>query len=254
MRLIGKSGILLLLLTLMVAGCKKSILNDDPGITTSDNVRLRIFPYWNNYYFNSDSLYFAGGSFLKVDEISVIHSNFTFVDDGDTLPAGEIREWKITGGTDLLLGYLEPGSYTGFYIYKVGLDSVSNLKPPQSYPEGHPLANTQYYRGPGKGYNFITITGRIQDPNKPNSEPTIPLKWVVATQDLVLDYKMTESFNVVAGKMVTFDVVFDVAKLFDGLFPLVNPIIKADPSDTQDFNLAQTLQNNFKTKAYKIQI
>jgi hypothetical protein len=147
---------------------------------------------------------------------------------------------------------LAPGSYSGFYRYLVGLDPLANSRAPGEQPAGSPL-NSSNYRGNGQGYNFVTITGRIQDPNKPNSEPDIPMKWVLATEDLNMQFGMAKSFNVTAGKPVTFDVVLTVEDLFTGLAPLGTPIIEADPGDANDFQNAEQLKNNF-FQAYKIQL
>ncbi len=245
---------LVLVVSAGTLSCKKSILSDDPGTIENKNIKLQIFPYWGSYYYNPDSLYFAGGAFIKIDEISIVHSDFYFVNAGDTLPASDPVEWKLTSGEFLDLAYLEPGSYTGFYEYIVGVDSAANFYPPQLQPKESVLnTNTSLYRGPGKGYNFITITGRIQDPNKPGTEPSIPMKWVVANNGLQINYFQPKSFNVAAGKDVTFAVVLQIEQLFNGLYPIVTPQIKADATNQADMDNTEVLQQNFKN-AYLVQI
>lgn len=250
-----KTGVIVLLLALSFIGCaKKSILSDDPGDLSTKNVQIKIFPYWNSYLYSPDSLYFAGGAFLKIDDISILHSDYYFVNDGDTLPISDPVEWKLSEGGDVMLGYLEQGSYSGFYRYKVGLTPTLNAKSPSDFASSNPLSNQSLYRGANQGYNFVTITGRIQDPAKPGSEPSIPLKWVIATNEFAVQFGRGQSFNVVAGKPVTFVVVLDIAKLFEGLYPITTPIIACDPTNTADFNQATTLQANFKNKAYNLQL
>jgi hypothetical protein len=250
-----KTIVIVVLASVSFIGCaKKSILSDDPGNLSSNNVQIKIFPYWNNYLYNADSLYFAGGAFFKIDDISILHSDYYFVNDGDTLPKSDPTEWKLSKGGDVMLGYLEAGSYSGFYRYKVGLDATTNAKSPADFPASNPLSQKSLYRGANEGYNFVTITGRVQDPAKPNSEPSIPLSWVIATDDFSVQYGMGQSFNVVAGRPVTFVVILDMAKLFEGLYPITTPIIKCDPSDPSDFGHATTLYNNFKNKVYKLQL
>ncbi len=245
---------LLVSFTLLLEGCKTDILSDDGDPTsTAKNVRVRVFAYVNGYLLNTDSLYFLGGANVKFDDISIIHSNYYFVDMGDTLKPGDAGEWRFTNGDpNVFLYQLPPGSYSGFYRYLVGLDSLSNSRAPKDQPSGSPL-NSDNYRGQGKGYNFVTIKGRIQDPNKPNSEPDIPMKWVLSTTQLNMEFGMGKSFNLVTGKPATFDVVFDVEKLFTGLAPLGTPMIEADPSNPNDFGNAETLRQNF-IQAYNIQL
>lgn len=239
---------------LFIQSCKKSILDENENSTlTADNLRVRIFPYVNGYLYNKDSLYFLGGANLKIDEIEVLHSNFYFVDQGDTLPAGDPTLWKLNGGGDVYLYQLPPGSYSGVYRYLVGLTSTTNAKAPADQPEGSILRDGKLYRGNGKGYNFVIITGRIQDPNKPNSEPSMPLKWVIATDDLAMQFGMGKSFNLVTGKAVTFDVIFRLEKLFNGMAPIATPTINSDPANANDMQQATKLRDNF-LQAYEIQL
>jgi hypothetical protein len=153
---------------------------------------------------------------------------------------------------NVYLYQLPPGSYSGLYRYIVGIDSVTNLLPPSNQPQGSPL-NGDLYRGSGKGYNFVTIEGRIQDPNKPGTEPSIPYKWVLSGPAFNMQFGMGMSFNLVTGKPVTFDVIFSLEKLFAGLAPLGTPEIESDPNKPNDITNAQTLQSNFK-EAYQIQL
>jgi len=248
------SSIIILLISASFVGCKKSILSDETGDFEAKNVRIKIFSYWNDYLYSKDSLYIINGAALKIDDISILHSDYYFVNDGDTLPTSEPTEWKLSVGGDVQLGYLDEGSYSGFYRFKVGLAPDVNAKAPKDFPASSPLSDQSLYRGPGNGYNFVTITGRIQNPNKPFSEPDIPLKWVFATDTFAIQHGQAQSFNVVTGKEVTFNVILDIAKLFDGIFPSVTPIIKCDPSKPNDFNAAQILQQNFKNEAYKLQL
>lgn len=252
-----KYSVLVLMLlgfSFLFQGCKKSILNEDDASTlTADNIRVRIFPYVNGYLYNKDSLYFLGGAKLKIDEIEVLHSNFYFVEQGDTLPEGEPQVWTLTGGDDVYLYQLAPGSYSGFYRYLVGLNSVTNAKAPADQPETSILRTSKLYRGNGKGYNFVVITGRIQDPDKPTAEPAIPLKWVIATDDLAMQFGMAKSFNLVTGKAVTFDVIFSLERLFNGMAPLATPTISADPANANDMQQATRLRDNF-LQAYILQL
>jgi hypothetical protein len=244
----------LTVVTLLFSGCKTDILSDDGESTlTANNIRLRIFPYVNGTFYNSDSVYFLGGANVTIDEIIVVHDNYFFVDQGDTLPKGDPAVWKLsTFDPNVYLYQLSPGSYSGMYRYLVGIDSVSNLLPPSNQPQGSPL-NNDLYRGSGKGYNFVTIRGKIQDPSNPGSAPSIPYNWVLSGPSFNMQYGMGMSFNLVTGKPVTFDVIFSLEKLFTGLAPLGTPEIKSDPNLPNDMANAQILQSNFQ-EAYKIQL
>ena len=250
-----KSLSLVLLLAIAFGGCKQSILEDEGGNTIDENIRLRIFPYWNNYFFSTDSIYLAGGSFIQIDKISIIHSNFTFVNDGDTLEPGPVVEWHTGMGNEIFMGSLPTGTYSGFYFFNIGVDSVSDAFPPSFYPEGSVLGKGDHYRGPLLGgYNYVTITGNIVNPAAPLLGPSIPMTWLIATQDLVTTYDRAKSFNVVPGKYVTIDVKLDVSKLFTSLSPLTTPTIASNPNDQNDFDQAVILHENFSKEAYEIEL
>jgi len=108
---------LAILISVSFVGCKKSILSDETGEFVTNNVRIKIFPYWNNNLYSKDSLYFINGAFLKIDDISILHSDYYFVNDGDTLPPSEPYEWKLSLGEEVPLGNLDEGSYSGFYRF-----------------------------------------------------------------------------------------------------------------------------------------
>ena len=239
---------------LLVGSCKKSILDENEQSTlTADNIRIRIYPYVNGYLYNKDSVYYLGGANLRIDDIQILHSNFYFVDQGDTLPAGDPALWKMSSGSDVYLYQMLPGSYSGYYNFLVGLNPVTNAKAPDSQPTGSILRDGKLYRGAGKGYNFVIITGKIQDPSKPNSDPSIPLKWVIATDDFAIGYERGKSFNLVTGKAVTFDVILSVEKLFNGMAPIATPTINSDPTNANDMQQAQKLHDNF-IQSYVIQL
>lgn len=255
MKSLFKSLLFVSMLAMVFGGCKKSILEDEGGNTIDKNVRLRIYPYWNNYYFKTDSIYQVNGSFLQIDEISIVHSGFTFVNQGDTLDPGGVVAWKSGQGNEIYMGSLPAGSYSGHYFFKVGVDSISDARPPSFFPENSVLGSGEYYRGPLLGgYNYVAIKGKIVNPALPLLGPSIPMSWVIATQDLVTVYGSAKSFNVVPGRYVTIDINFDVAKLFTGLYPLQIPIIASNQNDGNDFAQATTLQQNFSKDAYKIAI
>lgn len=250
-----KSLLFLSMLALVFGGCKKSILEDEGGNTIDENIRLRIYPYWNNYFFNTDSIYQANGSFLQIDEISIVHSGFTFVNQGDTLDPGGIVDWKYGQGNEIYMGSLPAGSYSGHYFFNVGIDSISDARPPNFFPENSVLGSGEYYRGPLLGgYNYVTIKGNIVNPANPLLGPSIPMSWVIATQDLVSVFGLAKSFNVVPGRYVTIDIKFDIAKLFTGLYPLQTPTIASNQKDANDYDQAITLQQNFSKEAYQIVI
>lgn len=255
MQFTKKITIALFIAMVALGGCRKSILVDDGENTLNNkNIRLNIYPYVGKYLFNPDSLYFLGGAMVKIEDIAIVHSNFFFVNNGDTLPKNLPAVWRLSANTrEVLIGQLPPGSYTGFYRYLVGFDSITNSKTPGNQPAGSPLSNQEFYRGAGEGYDFVVITGKIQDPNEPNSEPKIKMRWAIATSDLALEYGTPKSFNIVQGKQVTFDIILQIEDLFNGLAPFATPIIATDPSNPNDFTLGELLQANFEA-AYKMQI
>jgi len=249
-----KITITLLIAIVALSGCRKSILNDDDdGLLSNKNIRLNFYAYVGDFLYHPDSLYFLGGAKVKIEDIAIVHSNFFFVNNGDTLPKNPPAVWRLSGSREVYIGYLPPASYTGIYRFLVGLDSATNSKLPANQPAGSPLTSQEFFKGPGKGYDFVVISGKIQDPNNPTAAPSINMRWAIATSGLAIEYGTPKSFNVVPGKSVTFDIILQIDNLFNGLAPIATPIIATDPSNPNDYTLGQLLQANF-VNAYKMQI
>lgn len=237
-----------------LSGCEKSIIDDNDSMgLTNKNVKLQIIPYVNDYLYNADSIYYLGGSLVQIENVEILFDDAYFVDLGDTLYKESPVIWSLSQGADAYIYKLDAGSYSGQFNYMSGVDSLTNATAPAAQPEGSVLKSSNLYRGSGKGYNHVRITGKIVDPDKPQQGPSIDMEWVVGTDSLAVDFQLSKSFSLTVGKEVTLGVVLKLERFFDALSPLTTPKIKADPADNQDFFLAYQLQQNF-IEAYKIQL
>jgi len=238
----------------MFSGCEKSILSDDPGSVDGRNITLRLLTYWNNYFLNKDSIYTVNNARLKIDDINILISDFYYSNNNDTLPPQDGFASTNSSESSYKIGLITESSIAGSVNFSVGLNPIVNLTDPSMYAAGEVLANESLWRGTNKGYNFITIKGRIFDPSKPNEvEPSIPLNWVVATNALLINKGKPKNFSIGVGKQVLIDANLRVDLLFDGMYPLANPIIKCDPADAIDFQLATAIHDNFNDIAFIIQ-
>jgi len=252
MKIIVKTIAFIAVLGLTLTGCEKSIIEDDPGVVDNRNVELRIFYTWGNRIFYKDSVYEKNGAKFKIDEINLLVTKFFYVNEKDTI--SETRDYALTTNNVLTnkVGLITVSSISGGYGITVGLDSIENATEPKDWSDGEVLANENIYSNK-IGYHFITVKGRIFDPAKPNeTEPSLALNWVVATNLLNSKFSVKRSFSIPIGKQVVLDSGFDLDKFSDDIFPLATPIIKSDPTDTDDFNAAMQLKNNFQDKAFHL--
>lgn len=242
---------LLAFLTFTFTGCVNSIIDDAQGSLDNRNIELRITNFWEGNLFSTDSVYNKNGARFKVDDVQLLFSNFFYDNAGDTTVDRSSFTLTTTARSDHRIGLIMENSISGGLGFLVGLDSVNNATGPGSWSEGDVLSNSSIYSNAKIGYNFITITGRAFDPNKPNeTSPSISFKWVVATNALVSLKDIKRSFSVPVGKQVVIDAFLTVDALFDDLSPAATPFIKSDPDDATDFANAQTLSDNFNNKAF----
>lgn len=248
-----KSLILLPLIVLFLGGCEKSILTDDPGGVDNRNVKIRVFHYWNNYLLNNDSIYSHNGARFYIDEINILLADFIFDNSGDSIFSEDSYTLTNYRSKEFKIGYLKQGSVSGRLYIKAGLSLDDNMTKPKDWEAGHILANESLYNSKANSYNFITIKGRIFDPTKPEqTEPSIPMSYVVATQGLVTQLSTAKSFSVPVGKSVVIDAIFDVKGLLENIFPVNTPVIKSDPADQGDYDNAVMLRANFED-SFKLQ-
>ena len=234
-----------------LTSCVKSILTDEEASLDNRNIELRIANYWGNTYFNSDSVYNKNGANFKIDDIKLLLSNFYVDNSGDTVIDYSSFTLTTTKRSNHRIGLITDPSISGGIGYLVGLDSIANATSPGNWSSGEVLSNGSIYSNSKIGYNFITVSGRAFNPNKPNeTSPSLPFKWVVATNTLTSEQSIKRSFSVPTGKQVVIDARLNVDLLFDDLSPVDIPSIKSDPADADDFANAVTLSDNFKNKAY----
>ena len=234
-----------------LTSCVKSILSDEEGSLENRNIELRIANYWGNHYFNSDSVYNKNGANFKVDNVQLLLSNFFIDNMGDTVVDYSSFSLTTTNYSNHKIGLITEQSISGGIGYLVGLDSIANATNPGNWSSGDVLSNRSIYSNSKIGYHFITVSGRAFNPNKPNeTSPSLPFKWVVATNTLVSLQSIKRSFSVPIGKQVVIDARLSVDLLFDDLSPLDIPSIKSDPADADDFANAVTLSDNFRNKAF----
>jgi hypothetical protein len=244
--------LLLLLTSTILTGCVKSIIQDEEGQLDNRNIEIRVVYYWENYFLRRDSIYQKDGARFKIDNIEMILSNFYYNNEGDTVTDWTQQSYVKMGTLDHKLGSIMEPSISGSIGWLIGLDSLMNATEPGDHDQGDVLSNSNLYSGSKIGYNFFTLTGRVFDPDKPDeTEPSIPMKWVVATNAFVSTIDSKRSFSIPVGKQVIIDASVFVDKLFDDMQPVQTPIIKSDPDDADDYAEAMQLHDNLQ-KAFFI--
>lgn len=237
----------ILLAAIVFTNCEKSILTDDPGELDTRNINLEIYHYWGSHLLNADSLYHINGARIQIQSLELLISDFVFDNSGDSIITYDKYTMTSVGNGPFKIGYLEPGAYSGYLHFKVGLDSLTNSTSPDMWSEGHFLSSESRYNELADSYNHIVIKGLMMDPSKPEAtEPTIPISYTIATQPLVKQLTMPKSFTFSVSKKIQIDALLDVQGLFEGINPLQTPIILSDPTDQVDYDNAATMAVNFE--------
>lgn len=245
----------ILLSFLILSGCTKDIINDGEGSFIDDrNIYLQLFYSFNGQPFLKDSLYQAGSTFIYVDELEMVFSNFYMLSDGDTLEnqSGYNISLSTLDQRDVPIARLKPGGYFGELSFLFGLDMMESITPPEAQPDYSPLKDKPFQMP--IGYNYLLIKGRAFDPAKPDeTSPSLNFQYAIASFPLATRFSINKSFSMGSGNKVYLPVQMDIGQLFSGIDPATVQIIKSDPTDAVDYARAELLQENLVLNAFKIQ-
>ncbi len=207
-------SILTLLVFASLGSCEKDIAVGGEGTFDNRNVFVRAVTQWDDRGFRKDSIYTdAQGHRFYVDQVNLLLSKFFVNNQGDTIYDPESFALLTDVSDDYPVLKLNPGSYSGSVGFRIGLDSVTNLRPLGTSSPGSPLNEAALYRGASggyKGYRFLEIKGRVFNPHKPDElEPSKTFRYELG-DTLDLNFKLSKSFSAGESIPIVFAVIIDL--------------------------------------------
>lgn len=145
---------------LLFSSCKK----DNGSLTmifkgTYDNNALVLFeglPYSSNADIN-----FSAANFF-VSNVELVNNNGSSValNEIDLIDIGATTQAAAEAGTSIAFKEIEPGEYAKLR-FSIGVPNDLNIKTPDEFGAGHPLANTAYYWDAWQSYIFSKTEGNL---------------------------------------------------------------------------------------------
>lgn len=228
----------------LLSSCQeKDLLVDNPPPPT-DNLFWSFVPYYGEEGLDYDSIYQneLGISFM-IDSVSLLITDVNFYDQNlkQTIDTAPNFIYLTRGNSEKLNGLLPAGGYYGSYNIFLGADSLNALKHRQEVQKIAPAM----VREDIFGLDFFKIKGRIFDPSKLPDTVLIPVEYTLGTY-LLADTMNTDlrSFSIDNNQQITIVLLTDLKPVLNKLnFNLIQDIY-SDPTDLQDFTLAQQLKDS----------
>jgi len=231
-------------LILMSSCQEKDLLQNNPPPAT-DNLFWSFIPYYGGEGLKYDSVYTndLGIEFI-IDSVSLLITDVSFYDENlqQTIDTAPNFIYLNRAKNEQLNGYLPANGYYGQYRVILGSDSANAVKYDQQISGIAP----SFTRQDAYGLNFFKIKGRIFDPTKLKIDSIyLPIEYTIGTY-LLTDTMYTDrrSFSINNSQQITIVLLGDLKPMLN-FFPLnlVREVV-CDPTDLQDFTLAQQLRDS----------
>jgi hypothetical protein len=229
---------------LFLAACQEQDLTNENPAPPEENVKIAFRAFYGGSGIKSDSVYTnALGLRFQIDSAKAFFTDLQFVDinTGDSIEKNQKNFYYFEQDElDVPLARMEAGGYYGRFLGVFGLDSASYfeaMQENQDFPE-ETLRNNA-----AEGLDFLNIWGRLYDPNDPtDSIGSIPLTYQFGTYMLTdTAYSGVRAFSVDNRQAVTLIIIADLKPMFDRFNMFTTQEFFSDPTDRQDFEVAQSL-------------
>ncbi len=229
------------------------MLTDTPP-NPVENVEIAVSYLWNNLGFKPDSLLTNNkGNQFFITDIKVLFSRFYVLSAGDTFQNKNGNFAYTLNNVEQLVHELPDGGYSGFYGFRLGVDSMVNITTlPGQSPEGSGLRESGMFRNDGMGYNSILIEGRAIDPTDPDDVTgTIPFRYEIASHYFRRELNSGQAnFAVTADTQVNLILNIDAWPIFNDFDIVARPTITSDPNNAIDFAQAQMMSDSLYIKLF----
>lgn len=237
-----KALLLIGIIYLGFSACKEDSLIADNPAPPGDNLELNFLPYYGEDPLKTDSIYTnAVGSRFMLDTISMLIGDITFHDLNlnETLDSAKNYVLLSNVRPQAMTGRLEAMGYYGNFRIALGTDSAGAVDDRDEILAIDPnLVRNDLY-----GVDFFNIKGRIFDPASPPEDSVmIPVEYTLGSY-LLSDTAISEvrGFSVDNLQNMKIFLLADLKPLLNFLpMDQVGEIV-SDPTNTQDFTIAQAM-------------
>lgn len=237
-----KTLLLIGIIYLSLSACKEDSLIADNPAPAGDNIELNFLPYYGEDPLRTDSIYTnAVGSRFMLDTVSMLISDISFFDLNlnESIDTAKNYVMLSNKAPQAMTGRLEAMGYYGNFQITLGTDSAGAVDDLDDILAIDPdLVRDDLY-----GVDFFSIKGRIFDPASPPEDSVmIPVEYTLGSY-LLSDTANSEvrGFSVDNLQNMRIFLLTDLKPLLNFLPMDQFSEIVSDPTNTQDFTIAQAM-------------
>ncbi len=240
-----KALLIIGLLYFSLSSCEEDSLVDNNPNPPVDNIELNFLTYYGGEPIKFDSLYTNNvGSKFIFDTVSMLVSDISFYDYNleQTIDTArnylKLSNYRSSG----LTGILPAQGYYGNFQLVLGADSAQTVKDLPLLLQTDP----EWIRGDAFGINFFKIKGRIFDPTTPPQDSImIPIQYTLGSY-MLADTSTSDvrGFSIDNLQQMKIFLLADLEPVLGNIPMEVVDRIKSDPTNTQDFSIAQAMADS----------
>lgn len=230
---------------LSLSACKEDSLLDDNPAPAADNIELNFLPYYGDEPLKTDSIYINTiGSQFIIDTVSMLISDIRFKDLNLEADIDTAKNYVLLSShrPSAVSGLLPAMGYYGNFQLILGTDSITAVRDQEEVLALAPeLVRTDSY-----GFDFFKIKGRILDFTTIIGDTVYdPIEYTIGTY-MLSDTSNSDvrGFSIDNLQQMRIFLLADIKPMLN-LVPmnLIDQII-SDPSDVQDFTLAEAMADS----------
>jgi hypothetical protein len=220
-----------LLLLLVLFSCKE----EEPTVPSENetgSLALSINSQFNDADFSLNQVYILNDTLsIRVEGIKFYLSDVC----ANSVKADGLSLYELDG--DYIFD-VNTGNYSSL-SFNLGLDSITNHGDPSLYVSSHPLSSfNDTHWSWAQGYKFILIDGKFDSDG--DHVPDQSFSYHIGNDDYLKLVQLNTSFSITENQTSHVDLLFNVAKIFDGIDIANNTFTHS----TGQFDLVNQLANN----------
>ncbi len=240
-------------LTLSIVACKEKDLTDNNPALPDENIQMKTSFLYDGEGFSEDSILTNNvGNVFHITDIKFLISDLYLINKGDSSSLDTGYYKFDQKNVDKYVALLDGGGYSGFYGFRLGLDSMETVSLNPQNARGDGLLDQDLIRNDAFGYNGFVIKGRVRDPQDPlDTIGKIPFEYHIGGYYInrVLRSEML-NFSVSNTTTANFILNVDPEPIFNDFDIVATPTVTSDFSDPVDFEIAEMMMDSLRIKLF----
>lgn len=233
--------------------CEEKDLTSENPAPSPNNINIQTSFIYDTLGLQLDSIYTNNfGYEFFFEEVSLVFSNFSFIEQGDTvlrLPEPFLISME---NKESFIGRIPPGGYSGKYTLQLGLDSAEGLGFNSAMADDKALKESSVFRKDGLGIDQVVLKGKLFDPTDPlDSVGSIPFEYRLGTP-ITIQNKISDvhNFSVSSSSKIPFIIQVNLWPVFRNLDIFQDPLVESNPVNLFDIGLAEQMADSLQISLF----